>query len=301
MPTLEFFLVIPTLLLTHHYICSCYHTGSRLIQKASDEIMSSSRLRRVLGVILHLGNKINNAGPGTSKASAAAIRLQSLVNLGNAKAIDRKTSFLHYTATILRQSNPDLIQFNDDLPNLRRAAKVNWAELQKEVECLEVSVSNIRELALNAPFADNRVATRLLSPDEEIGVLQSTSVGRFTLEACIQMAVVYHEVEACKQSLEALFAYFGERHAERSYSGVAGPETVFHALALFAKNFESAVEQSAAREKERSIRDCRTTASVIISCNRTHGDKAPQRATGPLEQIRDILGAIRCKTMSVEE
>lgn len=288
-----------TLLLTH-YTCSCHHSDSRLIQKASDEIMSSSRLRRVLGVILHIGNKINKTGSGTSNASAAAIRLQSLVNLGKPKALDRKTSFLHYNATILRKSNPDLIQFNDDLPNLRRAANVNWAELQEEVECLEVSVSNIRELALNAPFADN-TSTPILSPDEEVGVLQSTSIGRFALEACIEMAVVYHEVEACKQSLEALMKYFGERNPEGSYSGVAGPETVLHALALFAKNFESAVEQSVAREKERSIRDCRTAASVLISSSNTHCDKAPQRANGPLEQIRDVLGAIRCKTMFTEE
>jgi Formin Homology 2 Domain len=278
------------------------YSDSRLVQNASDEIMSSNRLRRVLGVLLHLGNKINKAGgpPGmTDKASAsaaAAIRLQSLINLGKPKALDRKTSFLQYAATILLKSNPDLIQFSDDLPNLQRAAeKVNWDELQEQVECLEVGLSNIRDLV-----ADH-TSTPILSADIEVGILQSTAIGRFASDACTQMAVVYHEVEASKQSLEALSMYFGEQKSE------AGPQTVFHTLAMFTKTFESAVKQSVAREKERAIRDCRAAMAFISSSSsKNHHEKAarPQRAIsiGPLEQIRDVLGTFRCKTMlSMEE
>ena len=77
--------------------------------------MNSSSLRKILGLILHIGNAVNAMGT-RGKDKAAAIQLTSLLKLNQAKAFDRKTSFLEYVARILQRNSPCvLLQYRQEL------------------------------------------------------------------------------------------------------------------------------------------------------------------------------------------
>ena len=69
----------------------------------------------------------------------------------------------------------------------------------------------IVNLALQIPLGGHSFSdVSSLSPDEEVSILQASSIGRFVLEACIGMAVVYQHMTNCRRAMDTLSSYFGE-------------------------------------------------------------------------------------------
>ena len=56
-----------------------------LVEKACDELKESVSLRKLLGIVLNIGNRLNTAGP-TRKGKAGAFTIKSLLKLNQAKA-----------------------------------------------------------------------------------------------------------------------------------------------------------------------------------------------------------------------
>ena len=54
------------------------------IEKACDEISNSVRLRKLFGIVLNIGNRLNTAGPG-QKRKAGAFSIKSLLKLNQAQ------------------------------------------------------------------------------------------------------------------------------------------------------------------------------------------------------------------------
>ena len=51
-----------------------------LVEKACDELKESVRLRKLLCIVLNIGNRLNTAGP-TKKGKAGAFTIESLLKL----------------------------------------------------------------------------------------------------------------------------------------------------------------------------------------------------------------------------
>ncbi|XP_063461345.1 disheveled-associated activator of morphogenesis 2 isoform X2 [Pan paniscus] len=97
---------------------------------ASRELVRSKRLRQMLEVILAIGNFMNKGQRG----GAYGFRVASLNKIADTKSsIDRNISLLHYLIMILEKHFPDILNMPSELQHLPEAAKVNLAELEKEV------------------------------------------------------------------------------------------------------------------------------------------------------------------------
>ncbi|XP_045354037.1 disheveled-associated activator of morphogenesis 2 isoform X1 [Leopardus geoffroyi] len=97
---------------------------------ASRELIRSKRLMRMLEVILAIGNFMNKGQRG----GAYGFRVASLNKIADTKSsIDRNISLLHYLIMILEKHFPDILNMPSELQHLPEAAKVNLAELEKEV------------------------------------------------------------------------------------------------------------------------------------------------------------------------
>jgi hypothetical protein len=217
--------------------------------------MSASRFRKVLGIVLHLGNLLNTSG-STSMDMAGALKVESLLKLHQAKAFDKKTTFLQYAACVIRRNSPTLLQFKDDLHTLTLAEKVNWEQSLDELDDMEASLSEIRQLALASGAAEGQSQVGVsasLTAEDEVRCLQSTYIGSFTVDASLRMASAYGEIESSKRAFDALLNYFGEE--ERSD---IGPREFLRTLSLFCDNFDVAVEQAIASEKQK-VRETRST------------------------------------------
>lgn len=233
---------------------------ARLVQKACDEIMSSSRFRKILGIVLNLGNRLNTAGPVT-KEPAEAVTLDSLLKLNQPKAFDKKTTFLQYIARVVRRNNASLCHFKDDLAAVFIAEKILWESTLAELKRMENELESVRRLALyHALEKDRAQATSRgsvngdsvaamsipskLSVQEEISLLGKTSIGDFTLHACASMAAVVDEINNAKRSYNALLLYFGEED-----NTSAQPNDVFRNISVFSKDFEAALTAVVENEK----------------------------------------------------
>ena len=118
-----------------------------MISQACDQLSKSVRLRKLLGIVLNIGNRLNTAGP-TKKGKAGAFTLDSLLKLNQAKAFDKKTTFLHYVIVILKRNNEQLLSFKDDLPSVFKSEKIYWDQCLLDLEEAEDQVDNLRIGAL---------------------------------------------------------------------------------------------------------------------------------------------------------
>lgn len=224
---------------------------ARVVQKACEEIICSSRFRKILGVILTLGNQLNAAG-ANGKAPAAAIKLDSLLKLDQAKAFDKQTTFLHFVVTNIRRNKASLVHFKDDMPSVFKIEKMQWSLVTSEMQRMEKGLDEVRKIALHfsqvkaGVIADDGMTldSSALSMAREVELLQTTSVGGFTLDACLRMSVLVNEMGKAKQQFDQLFQYLGEGQKASSQ-----PDEVFHTVCQFGRNFDRALEDVIAREK----------------------------------------------------
>lgn len=100
---------------------------------ASVSIKSSTRLKKMLEIILAFGNYMNSSKRG----AAGGFRLQSLDLLLDTKSTDRSQTLLHFIANMVQEKYPDLVGFHTDLKFVDKAALVSLDSVLQDVRNLE--------------------------------------------------------------------------------------------------------------------------------------------------------------------
>ncbi|XP_068085675.1 disheveled-associated activator of morphogenesis 1 isoform X2 [Anabrus simplex] len=110
------------------------------VMEASREVARSRRLRRLLEIVLALGNYMNRGARG----NAFGFRLASLNRLADTKSSAAKgTTLLHYLVEVLEKKFKDILKLDEDLPHVREAAKVNMSELEKDMSQLRNGLKDV--------------------------------------------------------------------------------------------------------------------------------------------------------------
>jgi hypothetical protein len=221
-----------------------------VVETACDELSNSVRLRKLLGIVLNIGNRLNTAGV-SSKQKAGAFKLESLLKLSQAKAFDKKTTFLHYIVLVVQRNNELLLRFKDDLPTVLKADKVFWDQCISDLEEVENQLENVRRIALNqgrlalsyrikktkhrtTDDGDESFSDCSMSLEEEVELLRATPIGLFTLAAIKKVSTLRDKVESTK-------AKFAKQDMQ--------PHVLFNIIVTFCKDFEKAKEQVYASTK----------------------------------------------------
>ena len=234
------------------------YTDTLTVEAACDELTNSVRLRRLLGIILEFGNRLNTAGNG--KRKAGAFKLESLLKLNQAKAFDKKTTFLHFIILLVQRNNELLLNFKDDLPTVFKADKVYWDQCISDLEEVENQLENVRKIALyqarqaqayrhrrkkreddDESLSDGDVS---LSLEEEVEALRATPVGLFTLSAIKYVSSLRDKVDDTRDKYARLLEYFGEDESMQ-------PHALFNVIVAFSRDFDKAKEQVFSNEKRK--------------------------------------------------
>jgi hypothetical protein len=225
-------------------------------------LSSSIRLRKLFGIVLNIGNRLNTAGPG-EKRKAGAFSIKSLLKLNQAKAFDNKTTFLHYVVLVVQRNNEELLDFKEDLPTVSKADKIFWDQCVNELEEVETQLENVRKLALHEAKS-NKIVYQLpnkkkaqedndsddlsiasMSLEEEVALLRSTKIGMFALSAIKKVSQLRERVDTAKDKFSHVLEYFGE-DGERSKMQ---PHELFEIISTFCRNFDVAREDVIKIEK----------------------------------------------------
>ena len=234
----------------------------------------------MLGIVLQFGNRLNTAGNAT-KRKAGAFSLDSLLKLNQAKAFDKKTTFLHYIVLIVQRNNDLLLNFVDDLPTVPKADKIYWDQCLSDLEEVENQLENVRRISLHEARNkklkvsqdthrdDDSLADMDMTLEEEVEALRSTRTGLFTLSAIKQVSALRDQVEVTGRKFMRLLAYFGEDDKKIQ------PHVLFNIFSVFCRDFTKAKEEVFANVKKR-MREERKK-------NRAHtpGAKNGKPPTGP--------------------
>ena len=237
-------------------------TDAATVENACDELSHSVRLRKLLGIVLNIGNRLNTAG-ATGKRKAGAFSLNSLLKLSQAKAFDKKTTFLHYVVLVVQRNNEILLNFKDDIPTTLKADKVYWDQCLNDLEEVENQLENVRRIALyqsriaqayrlqkKKSKTDDEDSESLddesMTLEEEVEALRSSSIGLFTLGAIKKVSSLRDKVESTKMKFAKLLEYFGEEDKRDMQ-----PHELFSVMTTFCRDFEKAKEQVFANEKKK--------------------------------------------------
>jgi Formin Homology 2 Domain/Subunit CCDC53 of WASH complex len=260
---------------------------AQTIDNACDELSHSNRLRQLLGIILQFGNRLNTAGVN-SKGKAGAFTLDSLLKLKEAKAFDKKTTFLHYIILIVQRNNELLLKYYDDLPTVLKADKVFWDQCLQDLEEVENQLENVRRISLyeakqkkqfklrkaaDPNDDDDSLGDMELSLEEEVESLRSTPSGVFTLGAIKQVSALRDKIDRTKAKFVRVLEYFGEDTRKMQ------PHELFSIISVFTRDFLKAKEEVFSNVHKRLREDRKKARSKPP--NQKHGlpPPGPDRAS----------------------
>lgn len=147
------------------------------VMEASREVARSRRLRKLLELVLALGNYMNRGARG----NAFGFRLQSLNRLADTKASSAKskgTTLLHYLVQIIEAKFKDILRLEEDMPHVKEASKVSLGEMDKDIGNLRTGLA---EVAREIEF--HRSAGAVLPGDRFLPVMRE-----FHAQASIRFA-----------------------------------------------------------------------------------------------------------------
>jgi hypothetical protein len=254
------------------------HRDTLLMETACDELCNSVRLRKLLGIVLTFGNRLNTAGNG--KHRAGAFTLDSLLKLNQAKAFDKKTTFLHYIVLIVQRNNELLLRFKDDIPTVFKADRVYWDQCINDLEEVEHQLENVRKIALYQARQATMYRLRKkkreedeeslssdeneLSLEEEVEALRASPIGMFTLSAIKYVSSLRDRVDETKAKYSRLLEYFGEE-------GNMQPHELFTTIVSFSRDFDNAKELVFANEKRKQREERKRHAVAANGMAQQHG------------------------------
>uniref|UniRef100_A0A9J8BL87 Uncharacterized protein n=1 Tax=Cyprinus carpio carpio TaxID=630221 RepID=A0A9J8BL87_CYPCA len=151
---------------------------------ASMSIKSSSKLKKILEIILAFGNYMNSGKRG----SAYGFRLQSLDLLLDMKSTDRKLTLLHFIVSIIQEKNPQLHNFHTELHCLDKAALVSQDSILADVRSLEKGMEVVRREYFQQK--DSAVLTNFMSSNGSL----LDSVVKDSKTAEVEMSSVLCEI-----------------------------------------------------------------------------------------------------------
>ncbi|RWS14558.1 protein diaphanous-like isoform X2 [Dinothrombium tinctorium] len=107
---------------------------------ACEEIRKSKKFATILKLILLLGNYMNS---GSRNGQAFGFEISYLPKLCDTRAMDNKTTLLHYLTEVIEKKYPDCLNFPEELHHVDKASKVSTEQIQKNLAAMKKSLQQV--------------------------------------------------------------------------------------------------------------------------------------------------------------
>jgi hypothetical protein len=233
-------------------------------ERALNVLDTSANLKKVLEVILALGNYMNG---GTKSGQAYGFKLATLNKLKNSKGRNQTTllDFLHKT---LKQYYPDSLSFCEELQCCIDAMTVEYSFINGEVSKFNGMVNRI---------ANELKKCEALDPAKD-GFCNT--MRPFHAEVHVRALDYKARVSAIDQKASALVMRFGEDSKMHM-------EDLFAIFGGFAKDYKQAVKNATALEAKRAAEAKRAEAQAAQKAARQAKKAARKSATKKVAETTD--------------
>ncbi|XP_004673504.1 PREDICTED: disheveled-associated activator of morphogenesis 2 isoform X2 [Condylura cristata] len=246
---------------------------------ASRELVRSKRLMQMLEVVLAIGNFMNKGQRG----GAYGFRVASLNKIADTKSsIDRNISLLHYLIMILEKHFPDILNMPSELQHLPEAAKVNLAELEKEVGNLR---RGLRAVEVELDYQKRQVR----EPNDKFVPVMSD----FITVSSFSFSELEDQLNEAKDKFSKALTHFGEHDSKMQ------PDEFFGIFDTFLQAFSEARQDLEAMRKRKEEEERRARMEAMLKEQRERERWQRQRkvpAGSALEEggeFDDLVSALR--------
>ncbi|XP_029315962.1 disheveled-associated activator of morphogenesis 2 isoform X2 [Cottoperca gobio] len=245
------------------------------ILSASKEVVRSKRLTQILEVVLAFGNFMNKGQRG----NAYGFKVSSLNKIADTKSsIDRSITMLHYLIMIVEKNYNDTLHIQNDLSSVPEAAKVNLAELEKEVHNIK---SGLKALEAELQYQQNRTRER---GDKFVAV-----IGDFITVAGFSFSELEDQLSEAKDKFTKSLKHFGEEE------GRMQPDEFFGIFDTFLQSFSEARQdlENMQRRKDEEERRARMEAMLKEQRERERRSKKSGASDEVGGEFDDLVSALR--------
>uniref|UniRef100_A0A8B9LG13 Dishevelled associated activator of morphogenesis 2 n=1 Tax=Astyanax mexicanus TaxID=7994 RepID=A0A8B9LG13_ASTMX len=243
---------------------------------ASRELVRSKRLTQILEVVLAFGNFMNKGQRG----NAYGFKVSSLNKIADTKSsIDRSITMLHYLIMIFEKNYPDTLNIPQDLLSVPDAAKVNLAELEKEVYSIK---SGLKGLEAELQYQQARVRDR---GDKFVPV-----VSDFITVASFSFSELEDLLNEAKEKFMKALKHFGEEQ------GRMQPDEFFGIFDTFLQSFSEARQDLENMQRRKEEEEKRARMEAMLKDQRERERRAKKSAGGVSEEVGefdDLVSALR--------
>jgi len=248
---------------------------------ASTALLDSKSLKKVLALVLRMGNYLN--ATDKSKGNAYGFSLSTLSKLKGTKGGEGKTDLMRFLVDTVNSRDAASRQFVDELKDVKAAARIESTFLASSVQKVEGSINRVKsELS---SFADADAAR-----DRFKAVMTpffNSASGRFT--------ALNARWSGVKERCSKLVVYYGEK-------GDVKPEELFTTFATFVETWvktESEIKQGEeAAAKQAKADQARAQIKAAAHKGEEKQDKQDEQAktrearTGTKFQIKQGQGGV---------
>ncbi|KAI4878563.1 hypothetical protein NFI96_021151, partial [Prochilodus magdalenae] len=198
---------------------------------ASMSIKSSTKLKKILEIILAFGNYMNSSKRG----AVYGFRLQSLDLLLDTKSTDRSQTLLHFIAKMVQEKYSDLASFHSELKFVDKAALVSLDGVLQDVRALERGMEGTKK--------------EFLVQDDIPALKEFVKVNSDLLDSLVK------DGKTAQEAYVSVVEYFGENPKTTQ------PSQFFPLFVRFIKAYKQAEQDNEQRRKQESAAEEPSTPS----------------------------------------
>ncbi|KAJ2399160.1 hypothetical protein GGI23_002817 [Coemansia sp. RSA 2559] len=241
------------------------------IMDAANAVASSSHFAQVLEIILTLGNYMN--GPGF-RGGAYGFKLASLNKLVDTKAVDNKTTLLHFVAQTVEEHFADSLEFLKEFKTVDSGCRTSLAETRAEIAGMRARLAEakrelelLREKELKESTKENNneevhvsAGNGVLSLPNDKFVL---SISRFVTNSTEQFEALLAQFTAMEEAYRHSVLVYGEN--PRSMTS----EEFFGIFKTFTSSFSQALrDNKIERERKHAAEKRRKQIEIQVEQRR---------------------------------
>ncbi|XP_072031221.1 disheveled-associated activator of morphogenesis 1-like isoform X2 [Amphiura filiformis] len=247
------------------------------VLKASKEVYSSKKLRRLLEIVLAFGNYMNRGARG----NASGFKVSSLNKIMDTKSsVHRQLTLLHYLLEMLEKKFPEVYSLEDEIPSVHEAARVNLQELEKDIGQIKLGLKDIEK---ELEFQKNQAGPPKKG-DKFIQVMSD-----FKTIASVSFSRLTDQLAQAKEKFVKSVKLFGEDTQKST------PEEFFGTFNEFLQSFSEAKVDIENFRKQREMEEKRAKIEAERLANQKKKKKGKGgQPGGPNNgEFDDLISALR--------
>ncbi|KAJ5822866.1 Diaphanous autoregulatory [Penicillium robsamsonii] len=258
------------LALTRTYEPEYEHISTRLqeVARVSESLRDSVSLMNVLGLILDIGNFMNDANK-----QAQGFKLSSLARLGMVKDDKNETTFADLVERIVRNQYPEWEGFLDEISGVIGLQKVNVDQLRSDAVKYISNIKNVQ----SSLDAGNLSDPKRFHPQDRV----SQVVQRSMKDARRKAEQLQLYLDEMVKAYDDIMVFYGEDNADEN----ARRE-------FFAKLSAFLIEWKKSREKNTSLEESRRRTEASLARKRINANLANNTPTAEAAQSPASSGAM---------